>query len=314
MLTPTLVPPPAAAAPATGADWVLNLRPGAVIAAEGDSLTYGQDASQPGRGGINGAATPRSRSPYPETLQAELGGVRVVNRGYPGDRSLDGFRRWSQAPAGDVTLIMYGTNDALSPGSWLAITQYRRVLATLIQKRQQAGSTVIVLLPPPTESLAANAELEPYRQAAAQIAQDLGARALDAGQALRGVAQPYADPVHLRPQAYRAIALLVAAHLRVAPTAPASSVFAQAPAPGAARKARMVGNGPGPRPVGHVWMRLRFHRRAIGSRFLLYGGDVRCPPMPTATIRIWPRCSTRRTWAIRTPICSPSRRCPTFWT
>ena len=89
------------------------LKRGAVIVCEGDSLTYGFKRWGESIPGINGSPSPRSPTPYPETLRGLLDGkVTVVNHGKPGDQTLDGLTRWARAPTGDLTIIMYGANDA----------------------------------------------------------------------------------------------------------------------------------------------------------------------------------------------------------
>ena len=187
------------------------------MVAQGDSLTYGQDMDGPRRQGINGSTVPRSGTPYPEALQARLGPVRMLNEGFPGDRSIDGLARWSRAPASDLTVLMYGTNDALSQGGAVPPAQYRQALERLIARRRGAASAVVVVLPPPTDRLLANLRLAAYRRAALQAAREGHAYALDPAPALRRVDHPFADPVHLTPQGYAAIGALVAAHLRIAP-------------------------------------------------------------------------------------------------
>jgi lysophospholipase L1-like esterase len=152
--------------------WRLAVAPGATILAQGDSLTYGQDTVQPTGCGINGSQVSRSRSPYPDRLQHDLPALRVVNEGYPGDRTLEGLSRWRAAPSSAVTIIMYGTNDALSQSAPLSVNQYRRNLADLIRRREAAGSKVVVLLPPMTTDLLANWKLTAYRHAAARAARE----------------------------------------------------------------------------------------------------------------------------------------------
>jgi len=82
----------------------ITLPAGSVIAAEGDSITYGQDTSATGgQPPINDGVLGRSISPFPETLAAQLGRCAVVNRGYPGDRSVEGLVRWQNEAATELT-------------------------------------------------------------------------------------------------------------------------------------------------------------------------------------------------------------------
>lgn len=154
-----------------------SLSQGATIIAEGDSLTYGQDVSASGQNTqINGATQTRSPAPYPETLETELHGcAKVVNRGYPGDRSIDGFARWQGEDSADLYILMYGTNDALNYGNAstgrISVESFTQVLDLLVKRRQAKKAKVLLLVPPPLESAKGNKVLAPYQQAIRDYAQ-----------------------------------------------------------------------------------------------------------------------------------------------
>jgi len=197
----------------------VRLRRGAVIVCEGDSLTYGFKRWGESIPGINGSPSPRSPTPYPETLRDLLGGeVAVVNHGKPGDQTLDGLTRWAREPTGDLTIIMYGANDAKvrgKPGA-LDVKVYASLLEALVRRRLDDGGQVIVLLPPPASARDTQPRLDPFREAAAQVAARTGVKAVDAAQALAGVGAPLQyDGLHLNDQANLAIAKALAQQIRV---------------------------------------------------------------------------------------------------
>ncbi len=199
----------------------IHLSAGAVIVAEGDSLTYGQDTTPTGTGRpINGASQRRSATPYPESLQRLLGSaVTVINEGYPGDRSAEGITRWSGAPKPALTVIMYGTNDAMNFGQHasgsVSLAQFELNLAALVDRARRRGGRVILLTPPPIGSPPADATVEPYRAAVRRLASEMGLTLIDTGRAITTVKAPWTDSVHLKAAAYLAIARAVAADIRV---------------------------------------------------------------------------------------------------
>src|SRR5437762_2302583 len=79
----------------------LSVPSGAIVAFEGDSLTYGVDFSKTaGTPPINGSPWPRSAVPFPEEVGRLLSArLKILNHGYPGDRSIDGITRWGPLSA-----------------------------------------------------------------------------------------------------------------------------------------------------------------------------------------------------------------------
>lgn len=207
-------------APARAGD-VLLLPKGAMIVAEGDSLTYGQDISSGGWAGpINGAGFRRSISPYPETLETDLDHqVHVENRGYPGDRSIDGLARWQGRPSGDLVILLYGTNDCANfghlPGGPLSVEAYRRNLRALIARHERAGAKVLLVTPPPLADPNLDRRLGSYRNAMRQVARETGTPLVEGPEALREIPHPWTDGVHLSPEGYRALARQIAARILV---------------------------------------------------------------------------------------------------
>ena len=104
------------AAPActlAGNDFTLKVAAGSLLAFEGDSLTYGYDTTPTGQQpALNGSAALRSKAPFPEGVAAEAdGALTVENRGFPGDRTIEGLQRWATVRPARVVFIQYGTND-----------------------------------------------------------------------------------------------------------------------------------------------------------------------------------------------------------
>jgi lysophospholipase L1-like esterase len=194
---------------------------GGVIAAEGDSLTYGMDISPAGKPTqINHAPFTRSANPYPETLAADLGGcAQVVNRGFPGDRSVDGLVRWQNVPAVNVALLMYGSNDATNYGhsatGVVSADIFHSVLRLIAMRRMAQGATVVLLLPPPIENPRAEAMIAPYRHEVQALGKEMGLPVFDPRQALNGIDPIFTeDKVHLSPAANIAIAKSLASRIR----------------------------------------------------------------------------------------------------
>lgn len=193
----------------------------AVISAEGDSLTYGQDtASAERKPGINGAPQTRSTAPYPETL-AQLLGVRVINRGFPGDQTVQGLKRWSTVEEKpDLAILMYGTNDWGNFGGYqegpVPLSTYKTNLLMLIKRRLGQGARVIVLSPPPVDvkRVGANgkalAPLADYVAASREVAARTGVLWVDLQGVLGSVELPYTDGLHFTAALNRAVAAQIA--------------------------------------------------------------------------------------------------------
>lgn len=200
---------PAAAGAGAGRGACLHVPGGGVIAFEGDSITYGQE--DPGGGGapINGAPQKRSVSPFPESFEKALDGrVFVINRGFPGDRLRDGVERWAFDPAGDVTFILFGGNDALNygrrPGGVVPVADFERELGAYLRSPRFAGRRTVLLTEPPFAP-EMDAKVAPYREAVRRVGRATRRPVIDTAAFLRGDAAPWTDGVHLTPAAYRAI-------------------------------------------------------------------------------------------------------------
>jgi lysophospholipase L1-like esterase len=199
------------------------LHAGDIIVAEGDSLTYGQDFSPTGHAiqqPFNGTMNNRSNAPYPETLQKLLGDkVTVINHGFPGDKTVTGITRWSNDKGGNLTLILFGTNDAwhADPTTPLAerMERYTDALKILVKRRQQEGAKIILIVPPPLENMDKNNALLPYQDAVRKLGKDMGVMVVDLPRDLATIPNMWVDGVHLSPSANQRIATVLAEKIRV---------------------------------------------------------------------------------------------------
>ncbi|MCZ4428957.1 SGNH/GDSL hydrolase family protein [Agrobacterium sp. SOY23] len=192
----------------------VSLKPGSKIVFEGDSLTYGFDeAEMNGAPKINNGWARRSQTPYPEEVGKSLPGVQIVNHGFPGDRSIDGIKRWASSSNGDLTVLMYGTNDAGNFGKLertLTTQEFHANLQNLIDRRISAGSKVILVTPPPIADSAVDAGVERYRDVVRNTAQARNMALVEAPQALADVATKWVDGLHLSPAANQSLAKALA--------------------------------------------------------------------------------------------------------
>jgi len=177
------------------------------IAWYGDSLTYGVDTSATGTNPpVNGATETRSAKPPTEALQTALGSsgitATVNNRGYPGDTSVLGFTRWASASATDVSIIMYGTNDALRGSALVPIDTYRSQMCQWIEREISKGAAVILIAPPKVSGVADNKKVSPYRAQVKYLAGLYGIPYIDASEQLSTITSMWTDGTHLTTFAY----------------------------------------------------------------------------------------------------------------
>lgn len=202
---------------------VIELPRGAVVTAEGDSLTYGMDATpEGGRPAINGAGLLRSTSPYPEALQTLLPACSIKNLGYPGDRSVDGLVRWQDVPPPQLALLMYGSNDALNNGmassGRVNLDTFRFVFTELVERRRRAGAQVVVIIPPPIGNPGVDGLIAPFRKALYAIAARLEVPVVDSPEILRRVEPLWTtDGIHLSAAANRRLAQALASVIKCGP-------------------------------------------------------------------------------------------------
>lgn len=187
--------------------------PDSEIAFEGDSLTYGFDeAEMAGAQKINGAWPRRSKIPFPEEVGKILLNLQVTNHGFPGDRSLDGIKRWASMKTASLTVLMYGTNDFGNFGKLeraLTTEEFTVNLDRLIKRRILRGGQVLLVTPPPIAESAVNAGLEPYREVVRNAARRLNIPLLEATAAMSDVPHKWVDGLHLSAEANQSLARAV---------------------------------------------------------------------------------------------------------
>ncbi|MGY4502393.1 lysophospholipase L1-like esterase [Bradyrhizobium sp. GM24.11] len=195
----------------------LSVPPGAIVAFEGDSLTYGVDFSETkGKPPLNGSLQPRSAVPFPEEVARLLSGrVEILNRGYPGDRSIDGLKRWAEAPPASIVFIMYGTNDCGNfghrPDGVVDPASFKAVLHELVMRRKSAGARVILMTPPPSQDEDWETKLDNYRHVVREVAKEEATPVVDTAELIRRVPSKWTDGLHLSGASNRALAAGVAA-------------------------------------------------------------------------------------------------------
>lgn len=177
-----------------------------VIAAIGDSITYGQGAS-------------RSVNSYPSVLKGQLQAagysVTVYNLGIPGATTRDlasDFRRLSRGI--DIALIMAGTNDilssngCLSPENCSAAENIRFMVNTAIQMGVVPVLATVTPKNPADVYAFLNPKIELLNTQLFNIAQNYNIAIVDTYTAIlnNGSVQLYYDKHHFNDAGYRVLA------------------------------------------------------------------------------------------------------------
>jgi lysophospholipase L1-like esterase len=205
-------------AAASGFALSLDLSPGSRVAFERDSLIYGQDETQAGRlAPVNGGGQGRSGSPLPEHLGELLEHrIEIDNRG---DRTIDGLQRWRHVEEVAVVFLMYGTIDAMNfashSGGTLSLPDYATNLRELVNRRRSAGTKVILTTSPPIGVLEWDVRVSPYRTEAKCVAAELDVPILDTSEVLSGIADKWADGLHLNERSLNMLAQFLSGHIHV---------------------------------------------------------------------------------------------------
>ncbi len=197
----------------------ITVTPNSEIVFEGDSLTYGFDESEiAGEPKINGAWPRRSKVPFPEEVGKILKDLQVTNHGFPGDRSVDGIKRWAAKKTASLTVLMYGTNDFGNFGKLersLTTEEFKVNLERLIKRRTLAGGQVLLVTPPPIATGAVDAGLEAYREVVRSSARERNMFFVDASAAMSDIPQKWVDGLHLSAAANQALARAVSKRICV---------------------------------------------------------------------------------------------------
>ncbi|QZI89402.1 hypothetical protein SIPHO063v1_p0044 [Vibrio phage PS10B.1] len=199
------------------------------IACRGDSLSYGEDTTvdpQP----ADPTTTPsgrvhtktRASTPYPEALQTYLqplfsNTINVINQGYSGDTTKAGYEDWDTDVNSDLTVIMYGTNDAAEGfSSYQPIEDFIKYYRLIIQREIIVRRAAVVLITPPQQKQINNNVrlLDAYRMAVYQLANEFGCPVIDGIEVFKNVDSTlFSDLVHYRTLGYQWLASAVQARI-----------------------------------------------------------------------------------------------------
>ena len=147
-----------------------------LIAVQGDDFAYGLARGR-SRRVINGADQGQAAITISETLRRALRGVRVENRGFPGDTAAASVVRWAQAAPADLTILSFSYGDAAAHTD---MDVFRRVVAEIIHADQARGGSVLAVLPPPSADPLRNGVEGDYRGALRDVAKAHGVEVFDA--------------------------------------------------------------------------------------------------------------------------------------
>ncbi|MBV7534043.1 GDSL-type esterase/lipase family protein [Chitinophaga sp. sic0106] len=184
-----------------------KIRAGAAvtIACEGTSLTYGQQYPDGPVPGINGSTIPRAQYQYPSALQNTLqyAGINatVINRGYPGDRTIEGLTRWDTCSPVDAVIIEYCHNDAMNyasyPSGVVPIDQYKVNLSAIVERRLKQHSWVLLTLPPDIDDSTGQAKINLYKTAIVEVANKYNLDIVNSQQIIGWMSTQWVDGLHL---------------------------------------------------------------------------------------------------------------------
>ncbi|WP_323947173.1 SGNH/GDSL hydrolase family protein [Aeromonas caviae] len=201
---------------------------GVKIVCRGDSLTYGEasttgtqpaDATPTTSGRVH--TKKRASQTYPQALQEILQGVfggtiTVINQGYSGDNTAMGLSDWNISVSADLTIMMYGTNDAASGFSpYQTISDFVRNYELIIMREIGFGSAVVLMSPPEQKQITTNTRLlDGYRDAVRGLAKKYYLPYIDGSEVTRSFdSTVFDDNVHFKTQGYQKIAAAVAAFI-----------------------------------------------------------------------------------------------------
>ena len=141
---------------------------------------------------INGVDARRLRDAFPLQLARRLRRqVQVVEAIHPDDLASDGFSRWSTTPPGDVTILLYGLNEATRDDDPIPVAAYARAMQALSDRARSRGGWVVLVTPPPYPDKGLNAALAPYRAVVGAMAEQPRTLLFDPGRALAATPDAY---------------------------------------------------------------------------------------------------------------------------
>lgn len=206
----------------------LRMKENVLICCQGDSLTMGIDmqssdkrppSTQPDDlGNMPTPTMTRATKTYPEALEEVLKNlygsdkISIINHGWSGDTTALGNWRWKNPTGANLTILMYGTNDARVYSVSEYVSNYRKI----IEKTISQGSAIILVIPPKfrnsfgdgTQNEYWNAEkVAIYANAVNFLGQEYGIPVFDMSEALANMdTSIYSDGIHFNGTGYTVIA------------------------------------------------------------------------------------------------------------
>ncbi|WP_452101125.1 SGNH/GDSL hydrolase family protein [Bradyrhizobium monzae] len=159
------------------------------------------------------------RGELPSAPRLLRGSLFVGCAWFPGDRSVDGIKRWAEAPPASIAFIMYGTNDFGNFGhraeGIVDPLSFEANMRELVLRRKSAGSQVVLLTPPPLEDLDLDVRLEDCQRIVRQVAKQEDTRIVETAGLLKDVTSKWTDSTHLSAAANRTLAAGLAAMIEI---------------------------------------------------------------------------------------------------
>jgi hypothetical protein len=182
-----------------------------LVVVQGDDLAYGLARGR-SRYRINDAEEGQARVTISETLRRAVKGVRIDNRGFPGDTVAASAERWAGAPHADLAILCFGYGDA---AAHTPVEQFRNELRDLIADYHAAGTAVFLVTPPETTDVLAESVLNPYRGAMEQIGPATDAQVFKTNDAMSRIKVRPVKGIGQNPQVYQAVAADIGPYVKV---------------------------------------------------------------------------------------------------
>lgn len=193
---------------------------GATIVVESDQTAYAPalEAERNTAPAINGVDARRLKDAFPIQLARRLRRqVRVVEAVHPDDFASDGFTRWSTTAPGDVTILLYGANEATREDDPVPVGDYARALQALSDRARSRGGWVVLIPPPPYPEKGLSAALEPYRAVVRAMGEQPHTLLFDPARVLAATPKAYASKRRLSDVGQKAIGDALSAIFVVVP-------------------------------------------------------------------------------------------------
>ena len=184
-----------------------------LIVVQGDDLAYGLARGR-SRHVINDAPAGQAGITISQALRKVVKGVKVDNRGYPGDTVAQSKARWAGSPLPNLLILAYGFGDVRAG---TPIQAFSDTLGAMVQAAQAQGTAVFLIVPPAVTDPLMQSELEPYRTVERGVASVTGATVFDTSAAMVRIKLPFAKGAAQTAAVYQAIAADMIPYIKVAP-------------------------------------------------------------------------------------------------